>query len=441
MHVPGSRRETHAVRIGLFRPRTPGLPFYTRPVTPRPGGRRGREAAALLTLSLLGGTSELAATPLSPGAASLRVLQLGDSHTDGTAWPALLRRAREQAAGAPSGGFGLPGDRICTDVQMTVSGWGAAYGGVSGLAGPGLAATRAGASVAVKGRVARLRFHFLAVPGGGSILLREAGRTEETSLSAPEARVVVVEAGPAEAAEVVSRSAGTRLLGVGCDAVEGGGWYAAVGINGARADRLNAIPEPILAASLRAEAPSRVALAFGTNEARDPRFDEASYASTMTEALGRIRRALPSAALVVVGAPDQGGVPPARLDAVIRAQRRAAAAARAEFVGLRAAMGGAGTAMRWASASSPLAARDHVHFTQAGYRELARLVSEPLAGVPPEAIPATVPASRGAHTAPASVRSGEEEGTIRTYRDAAGRLVLSNTGPPAAGALLGRTPR
>jgi len=324
---------------------------------------------------------------------------------------------------------------------MTVSGWRGARDGLSGLAGPGLAAVRAGASVVVRGRFARLRFHFLAVPGGGAVLLDAGGRTGETRLRAPEARVVVVEAGPGEAAEVVARSAGIRLLGVGCDAVEGGPWYAAVGVNGARVDRLNAIPEPILAASLRAEAPSRVALAFGTNEARDPRFDEASYAGTLTEALGRIRRALPSAALVVVGAPDQGGIPPARLDAVIRAQRRSAAAAPAEFVDLRAAMGGAGTAARWASAASPLAARDLVHFTDAGYRELARFVAPALAGVSPDAIPATASRSRGTHVAPAPVRSGEGEGGIRTYRDAAGRLVLSNTGPPSDGALLGRTPR
>jgi lysophospholipase L1-like esterase len=325
---------------------------------------------------------------------------------------------------------------------MSTSGWGAARDGAAGLAGAGLVAARAGASLAVTGRFVHLRFHFLAGPGGGGVLLTASGRPVETRLETPEARVIVLEAGPGDAAEIVARSAGTRLLGVGCDAVEEGPWYAAVGINGARAEWLNAIPEPILAASLRAEAPSRVALAFGTNEARDPRFDEASYVATLAEALGRIRRALPSAELVVVGAPDQGGVPAARLDAVVRAQRRAASSARAGFVDLRAAMGGAGTTVRWAAAASPLAARDLVHFTEAGYRELARLVATPLAGVPPEAIPATAPALRVARVAPAPARSGKEEGGIRTYRDAAGRLVLSNTGPPfETGALLGRTPR
>jgi lysophospholipase L1-like esterase len=399
-------------------------------------------AAALLTLSLLGGNPKLAAASNAPAGASRRVLHLGDSHTDGTAWPALLRQAREQAAGAASGGFGLPGDATCTDALVTASGWGGARDGTTGLAGEGLVASRAGASVVVSGRFAHLRFHFLAGPGGGTALLRAGGRSEETSLRASEPRVVVVEAGPGKEAEVVTRSAGTRLLGVGCDAVEGGAWYAAVGINGARADRLNAIPEPILAASLRAEAPSRVALAFGTNEARDPRFDEVAYAGTLSEALARIRRALPSAELIVVGAPDQGGVPPARLDAVVRAQRRAAAAARAQFVDLRVAMGGAGTAARWASASPPLAARDLVHFTEAGYRELARFVAPALAGVPPEAIPASARLPRVVRVAPAPARSGEGKGGIRTYRDASGRLVLSNTGPPLAeGALLGRTPR
>jgi len=411
-------------------------------VTPRPGGRRGPAAAALLTLSLLGGTPGLAAASPSPGGASRRVLQLGDSHSDGTAWPALLRRAREEADGAPSGGFGLPGDRICTDVRIAASGWAGARDGASGLAGAGLVAGRAGASIVVSGRFARLRFHFLAGPAGGSALLRAGGRSEETRLQSPEARVVVVEAGPGEAAEAVARTAGTRLLGIGCDALDAGTWFAAVGINGARADRLNAIPEPVLAASLRAESPSRVALAFGTNEARDPGFDEEAYEGTLATALGRIRRALPAAELVVVGAPDQGGVPPARLDAVVRAQRRAAAAARATFVDLRAAMGGAGTAVRWASAASPLAARDLVHFTEAGYREIARLVAPSLAGVPAEAVPATVPVPRVARVAPAPARSGEAEGEIRSYRDAAGRLVLSNSGPPlAGGALLGRTPR
>lgn len=411
-------------------------------MTPRPGGRRGPAAAALLTLSLLGGLLAPALPAVPPAGPAARVLQLGDSHSDGTAWPAFLRRAREQAAGAPSGGFGLPGSATCTDARVVASGWSRAHDGTFGLAGAGLVAARAGASVSVSGRFARLRFHFLARPGGGAVLLRAGGRSVETRLDAPEPRVVVVEAGPGDEADVVARDPGSRLLGIGCDAFEGGPWYAAVGVNGARADRLVAIPEPLLAASLRAESPSRVALVFGTNEARDPRFDEEAYVATLGEALSRIRRALPSAELVVVGAPDQGGVPPARLDAVVRAQRRAAAAARAAFVDLRSAMGGAGTAVRWASAPAPLAARDLVHFTESGYREIARLVAPALVGLPPEAIPASAPSPQGTRVAAAAEpRGGDPTGDIRTYRDASGRLVLSNTGPPAGAPTLGRTPR
>lgn len=409
-------------------------------MTPRPGGRRGPATAALLTLCLLDGWAAPAAASAS-SADGIRVLQLGDSHTDRTAWPALLRKAREQASRAPSGGFGLPGDATCTDVRAAASGWSGARDGAAGLAGPGLVADRAGASLAVTGRFARLRFHFLARPGGGSVLLREGGRAIETRLEAAEPRVVLVEAGPGEAAEVVSRGPGARLLGFGCDAVGGGPWYAAVGIKGARADRLAALPEAILAASLRAEAPTRVALAFGTNEARDPRFDGAEYEATLEAVLGRIRRALPSAELVVVGAPDQGGVPAARLDAVVRAQRRAAAGARAAFIDLRAAMGGAGTALRWASAPAPLAARDLVHFTETGYREIARLLAPALVGLPPEAVPASVPVAPGARVASVSAPRGEGEGDIRAWRDANGRLVLSNTGPPSGVATLGRSPR
>jgi lysophospholipase L1-like esterase len=60
-----------------------------------------------------------------------------------------------------------------------------------------------------------------------------------------------------------------------------------------------------------------------------------------------------------------------KLEAILAAQRRAAAAAGCAFYDQLAAMGGPGTIHTWAGEPKPRARKDHVHLTRDGYALLA----------------------------------------------------------------------
>ena len=145
----------------------------------------------------------------------------------------------------------------------------------------------------------------------------------------------------------------------------------ALGINGARADRLLR-GDAALDAGLRRMDPVLVVLAFGTNAIYrlDGPFDAARYQADFTAALRRVRGATRRAACLVVGPADfqrWGHAPVPELGPLIEAQRAAAAASRCAFWDARAAM--AGGVAQWASAG--LAGKDRVHLTRAGYEALA----------------------------------------------------------------------
>ncbi len=107
-----------------------------------------------------------------------------------------------------------------------------------------------------------------------------------------------------------------RLLGLSTENASGI-TYEAAGINGAEASLFlrwnDALQEPLLAAVN----PALVVLAYGTNEASDRNWTEESYAAMFTRIVERIRRAAPSASILVVGPPDRAlRVGPALVGAV-----------------------------------------------------------------------------------------------------------------------------
>lgn len=145
-----------------------------------------------------------------------------------------------------------------------------------------------------------------------------------------------------------------------------------------------------------------VVLAFGTNEANDPHFQESAYRQMLEKAVSQWRLLQPQAQCVLV-APGDRGVrvarasvrsgkktsrsarkntsqrPPkadllrySRLHAsVARIQAEVGAQAGCAVWSMQTAMGGLGSAYRWARQQPPLMAPDLIHFTRAGYRELA----------------------------------------------------------------------
>jgi lysophospholipase L1-like esterase len=153
-------------------------------------------------------------------------------------------------------------------------------------------------------------------------------------------------------------------------------------------------------------------LAFGTNEGNDPRFNETAYRDTLNKALGNFRQVFPQTQCVLIGPGDRGirvaksktakankankankgskgsknskkakpksPTPAAnllkfsRIHAQIgQIQTELAAQHGCLAWSMQEAMGGAGSAYTWARKSPALMAPDLIHFTPAGYRELA----------------------------------------------------------------------
>lgn len=132
--------------------------------------------------------------------------------------------------------------------------------------------------------------------------------------------------------------------------------------------------------------------AFGTNEANDPRFSLTQYRDMLDRALGNFRQVFPQTQCVLIGPGDRGvRVPLASADSTqakpkpgqellhfsrIHQQIGQVQAQMATQHGclawhMQTAMGGAGSAYAWARNNPALMAPDLIHFTPAGYRELA----------------------------------------------------------------------
>lgn len=181
--------------------------------------------------------------------------------------------------------------------------------------------------------------------------------------------------------EVEVRTAGegsVRVFGMALDRPQAGVVVDALGINGAQIFTALRWNEDHFAAELRHRAPDLVVLAYGTNEALDPKLDLGLYERSLVELLGRVARATPSASCLLLGPPDlgrwvdhQGWIPwPPVLD-VVAVQRRVAQAAGCAYYSQIDAMGGPGSILTWATESEPRAQSDRTHLTRAGYTQVA----------------------------------------------------------------------
>jgi lysophospholipase L1-like esterase len=137
-----------------------------------------------------------------------------------------------------------------------------------------------------------------------------------------------------------------------------------------------------------------VMLMFGTNEANVPAFDPRAYRETLVQAVMNLRLVFPESGCVLIGPGDRGVLvshrrrghgrksSPAKVLAdalkfsrvhatISQIQSDVASEQGCGFFDAQAAMGGKGAAYRWVHSVPPLMARDLIHFTPNGYRELA----------------------------------------------------------------------
>lgn len=170
-----------------------------------------------------------------------------------------------------------------------------------------------------------------------------------------------------------------------------------------------------------------VVLAYGTNEGNARPFHAGAYRQMLAQALTNLRRAFPSSACLLVGPGDRGVLlrrsqkramatakqrnasakaltqkqqaakktakqtSPAKAPAISEAQLLAFSHVHAQINRIQKelgeahgcvawsaqeAMGGPGSAYRWGLQKPPLMARDLIHFTAAGYQELAKRLAK-----------------------------------------------------------------
>jgi len=184
--------------------------------------------------------------------------------------------------------------------------------------------------------------------------------------------------------------------------------YNSIGYPGAQMSFVNKFSNKLLANDLIRIAPQIVVLSFGTNEASNESLDLTNYARSYERLVGKIKSALPGVTIVVIGPPDfselraacrkdkhgncaHGGgeviasaapntsamasdcgwrTPP-RLNQIREVQRDVAKREGLIYWNWASIMPSECGAHRWFTASPPLMAKDHVHFTVAGYKKSA----------------------------------------------------------------------
>lgn len=347
----------------------------------------------------------------------VRILQFGDSHTASDTGTSVYRRILQDRFGDGGRGFVAIGTPWKTYVQDGVRGGmskefepqrmarlsdGRLFGdGDYGLLGVAIGADRRGARAwtQVAAPSSRVEIDYWQQPGGGSLDVFVDGTAAArivTDAARPTSGFYVL-ALPDRPHQIELRAANDgalRVFGMALDRARAGIVVDALGINGAQIYTALHWNEAHFAEQLQHRAPDLVVLAYGTNEALDPKLDLGDYERSFVELLRRIAKAVPAASCLLLGPPDlarptailpapppeaEGGAPPGRgawsswprLGEVIEVQRRVAAAAGCAFYDQQEAMGGPGSMVLWAAKAEPKGQHDRVHFTQAGYASLA----------------------------------------------------------------------
>ena len=167
-----------------------------------------------------------------------------------------------------------------------------------------------------------------------------------------------------------------QLLGVVVEAVDRPGIVLdTLGLNGARYRSALAWDEATWVAELARREPNVVVFAFGSNESSDPKPNYEAHINHVKQLMGRVRKAAPQTECLVFGPVDRGG---ARYEEIIEQLNTAQASAANDlgcaFWGGQRAMGGPGSMQQWATMTPPLGAGDRLHLTMRGYQTLGEML-------------------------------------------------------------------
>ncbi len=333
----------------------------------------------------------------------VRVLQYGDSHTASDLGVAVVRRVLQGRFGEGGRGFvpvgrpwktfGADGVHTGMDAEYEptkvkyVKGAFTGEGGCYGLLGVGVETDHAGASAwtEVAAPASNVELAYAAEPHGGSFDVfidgSKAGRVATLSADAKGGFFGFDVTDAPHKVEVRAVGDGpVRVFGMNLGRPAAGVIVDALGINGAQIFLPLRWGETCFAEQLRHVSPDLVVLAYGTNEALEPKLTDARIERGFVDLLGRVERAQPTTSCLLLGPPDLARRASKdgtdwktwpRVAEIVALEKRVADAAGCAFYDQMEAMGGEGAMARWASEADPRGGKDRVHLRRNGYAELA----------------------------------------------------------------------
>ena len=332
-------------------------------------------------------------------AGKVRVLHFGDSHIASDNESSVVRSSLQSRFGDGGPGLGLPwGGPHQSTLNITYGntyGWQRSHPSYNspvedtGLSLSYIEAESPNQRAWIEATGIEFRVDFLAQPGGGDAEFLLDGiplGQRRMSASFPQMETARFQAPGPDAPhrfEIRTLDSGSvRILGVSVEKAAPGVVYSALGQVGARAEYLLKCREETFAAQISAEQPDLIIMGYGTNETSGSYLDENAYETALVSIISRLHRAAPSALVVLLTPPDRSDSRPGPaqriqriLQEVMAAQRDVAERDGAILMDLHTAMGGAGTAERWATLQPPLVRPDMTHFTNEGYNLLGRYIA------------------------------------------------------------------
>ncbi len=353
------------------------------------------------------------------------ILHLGDSHIAADRFSGDMRDEFQSRFGNAGRGMLMPGLYLARGVKFDRGGeWEAALSTGSAPGPYGLTGVKMSARTrqdwlrltATDRPFAWAEITLETGPGQGNALIALDGDVKLVPCRAPSPSWTTIRL-EQQAREITIRPKGDGMVSVHSVTIgnaKPGVRYINLGLPGATAATPLSWDSAELAGDLKRIAPDLIVLGYGTEESFDDNLSLGEYENKVRRVLARLRDAAPQASLLVIGPPDVARLPhyaqgpgrasdvcralspqerasyakriksgdprlarwhpPLRLDEVRQILRRAAAASQAFFWDWSKIMGGTCGIHAWVHGDPPLAANDHIHFTEEGSRRSARLL-------------------------------------------------------------------